>query len=411
MAETPRILVAPKDFPTLASGYGIIGKHLLPRLAARYGKENIILFAPVFNQAGMVKQWEGIKTLSGLKGDYGEDRMWEHYRREKCTMLLTIGDVFQFRVLPKAAQENPDFSWVAWAPMDYLYIPPAIMSVTHYAMYIVPFSLDSERRFIQAEANNTLPHIPLAVDPSIWRPRAPAEYAEAAKLAGFQDGALNLLIVQANQQRKYVRQQLEAIRLFRQLHPEVRVRLYYHTHIEGDRNALDDVEDTMLQDVTRMVDPYVLEQGGMPEEELALFFNAASIVLACAQEGWGLSITQAQASGRSAIVLVDGAGPEQLSFGVVVSPSAIDYYQRATKAVAQPVEICTAIEQIWREGVYFNQAAADQTHQRYNWDRVAEMWFRVVDKVHEDRERLSLYIPEPSGVLKQRAQNLKLLKP
>ncbi len=129
------------------------------------------------------------------------------------------------------------------------------------------------------------------------------------------------------------------------------------------------------------------------------------------QEGWGLSVTQAQAVGRPVIGLSEGAASEQILFGEVTSSGRVDYTARLTKAVPDPVGIAAAIDRIVEKGVFFSPETARLTAEKYNWDRIAERLIAVIDRVHAERESLSLYIPEPDERLKAPAAAVREVTP
>lgn len=413
MKPTPRILWNAKDSPTLPSGYGIIGKHLLPRLAARYGHDNIIIYAPVF-QRDEVREWQGMRILPGDRADYGEDMVLDHYRRNDCNMLLQVGDWFMLSVIPQLSAEN-QIVWVQYAPFDFAGFPEWAKAPIRSAKRIVPFSKQAERAFREAGlGDTTVPAIWIGLDTDIWKPLDRREYPSVMRSLGFSEDGYNILIVAANQNRKYVREMLEAIALFRQGYPDSNPRLYLHSHVRGDRQLDLDLSELGLNDITTLPELYTMALGGFPEEHMAIVFSCSDLVLNTVMEGFGLVHTQAQAVGAPVVFLADGAGPELVKWGVQVPSYSTDRSQQLSKPVAHPSQIATGIETMYLEyqkGNRRDQNAVDWVRGNFNWDTIAEQWYRVIDETMEIGYRNTWWIPKPSEGLVERSRRLVEVRP
>ena len=407
----PRILWNAKDFPLLPSGYGIIGLHLLPRLRDRYGAENIIIYAPVYQRDHKV-QWEGMLVVGGTEFGYGENLLLDHYRNYGCNLLLHVGDMWPLGILPDLAAQNLVL-WVSWCAVDWLGMPKNILNRIKPAHKLVPFSKYGEGALRRAGLTNVEPAIWIGLDTNIWRPTPREELAPMMGMLGFGWESFNILIVAANQERKRVREELEAIAMLRKLRPTANVRLYIHSLLLGERDLRADIDELGLGDIFVYPDQYIMGQGGIREEEMCMMYNCADIVLDCCMEGFGLSQTQAQACGVPVVCLSEGAGPELVVSGVEVPAAAVvtSAHQMA-QPVPDPVQIARALvdvcEMRQRQGMPLrSQAAVDFVQHNLSWDTIAQQWFGVIERCMADRERYCMDILEPAEWLGERANAIR----
>lgn len=392
------ILVNGKDDPDINSGYGIIGKHLYPRLGDYYGKENILIYAPVWTR-DTVKTWQGMKVLPGNEFSYGEALVIDHYERHGCNILLQIGDCWPLGILPDLAA-NDRLLWVQWIPVDWLGMPANILNRIRPAHKLIPFTDYGHEALSAAGLTNVGPRIWLGLDLDIWKPIPRAELNDAMQACRFTDETFNILIVGANQQRKSIREALEAIAVFRTVHPECSPRLYLHSPLMGDRDLTADLDELGLVDIECGPDPYTLTQGGFPEDQMAKIFNCADVVINVAMEGFGLAQTQAQACGVPVICLSVGAGPELVQFGWEVSCAGkLTAAHQMTVPIPDVVSIAGALEACWAQRQEAGQPlrsehAVKWVRQNLSWDGIAQQWIDVIDGVMEDRRRYCMDIPK-----------------
>ncbi len=405
---TPRILWNAKDDPRVPSGYGVIGKHLLPRLADRYGRKNVLIYAPVYNRDGL-GEFEGMVVLPGTKTEFEEPILLEHYRRYECTMLLQVGDWVQLRHVPEWAL-NDEILWVQWAPMDLLNVPQAMKDLLRIPIQIVPFTQYAHKRFVDMDLENVADPIWIGLDSSIWQPRDRSTMPKIMKSVGFTEDTFNVLIVQANQRRKYLQETFHGIAIFRRDNPDVKVRVYLHSAERAGETPLEpSLQEAGIHDVTKVAEEYTFVTGGFTEETLAMVFACADVVMDVAFEGFGLSLTQGQACGVPVIGLADGPGPELIKRGMLVEPSWIDYSMPYGRPVASPPAIAAALQQLYRSGTRRIDPPPEVA--LWDWDHVADQWFEIIDEVEKMRDRYTLTIPKPSPELKERAGRIKEISP
>ena len=406
----PRILWAGKDHPTLNSGYGIVNRYILPRLGDRYGRDNVLIYVPVY-QRDTVGEWEGMRVLPGREWGYGEEMILDHYKEYNCNLLITLGDVTPLGIIPDLAAQD-QVLWVAWAMVDWLGCPKNIFYRIKPAHKLVPASKYGENLLRKAGLTNVEKAIWLGLNTDLWKPYDRDRMPHLMQCLGFRYDTFNILIVAANQERKRVRHQMEAIRLFRKTRPDARVRLYLHSFLKGDRDLLADIDELEL-DICACSDQYAMLTGGFAEEKMVKMFSCADLVLNVCHEGFGFAQVQAQAVGCPVICLSEGAGPELVQFGIETPPATVAETgsHQMSQALPFPAAVAKAIEDLYDRRMTAgkplrSEAAIKWVQENLAWDKIAEQWYGVIDRCMEDRMRYSMDLPEPSPGLLGRAKNM-----
>jgi len=412
----PRILLNCKDAFYVASGYGNVARNLTPRLADYFGKDNVLLYSPVYNRE-RIEDWNGIKVLPGTSFGFEDPILLEHYKRYDCSILLQVGDWFMLKQVPEWAQRD-QIVWVMWAPFDFLNFPDPVREVIKYAARVVPFCQYAERRFREAGLENVGEAIWLGLDPLIWKPMQREKLPVVMSSLGFREDTFNMIFVQANQLRKYWREQLEGIKLFREYLKSqgdpTEVRMYLHTDLDGragERNLQLDLKELGLDDCALAPDPYAMACGGLTDLEMAAVFNCADVAMDALYEGFGYSMVQANAVGTPVIYLDDGPGPELAQYGVGVPVHHLDRDMPPVKPVAEPVAIANALMAIyeaWRKPGTppAREKGIRWVRENLDWDIIAEQWIKTLLDVAAQAERYSYYQPQPSKRLVKKARQI-----
>jgi len=397
----PRILVCPKDHPELSSGYGIMTHHLLPRLAAHYGKDSLFVLAPV-PQALYVGEYQGMKVLPGPRQDWGEDIMLQHYHQYECNMLLHIGDVWPLGPLTDWARAG-EVHWVSWMAVDWMGMPKNILYRIDAAHWLVPFSRYGENSLRKTGLTNVGEAIWIGLDLDIWRPLSPEVVAREGPRFGYVDSpdVLNILIVGANQERKGILQQLEGIALWHK-RTNHKFHLYLHSMARGERDFLADLDELGIRSFVRMPDPYILESGGFPEQDMVVPFCCADLLLNVCQEGFGMSVAQAQAVGLPVVILSESACTEFTVYGWETPPGDVFVTgaNQHRSAVPNPAAIAAVLDEaaeMKKAGkLQRSQKAIDYIRKNMSWDLIAQKWIKTIDSCMERYEASCPVPPLPA---------------
>ena len=405
-----KILYNAKDHPSISSGYGIITRYLTPLLGRRYGKKRIFLHCPVY-QKGSQSEYEGMVVLPGGKFDFDEDVCLMHYQEIGADMLIMVGDVWPIcqSVIPKAAAEDKIY-WIQWCAFDFLPpFPDYVLEGLRHCHKIVPFSKWGETLLREQGFTNVTQAIWPGLNTELWKPYSRDAFPKTAKSLGFEPDAYNILICAANQGRKYYPEHFEGIRIFREKHPEVKLRLYVHSQPRADRDLLADFNYFKLGDITRLPDEYTLMCGNYSEWDMVRVFASADVCLSAALEGFGYATVQAQAVGVPVIALNYGVSQELVHSGTLVPVKDWDMQMGNLKKVVPSEEgIAKALEEIWMRGPDRTRWAkgAQWIQENLSWEKIAQEWYRVIDECAAEKMKGCVTIPEPSPLLDRKAQKV-----
>ena len=126
-----RILYSSNAFWS-ASGYGVQGRSLLPRLAELPevgGRDNIAMFAWYGLQGG-VHNVEGFRVYPAGVDPYGNDIIGAHARDFVANVVITLIDVW---VLQQTAQKVAPAKWLPYLPIDHDPVPQRFLGALQSA--------------------------------------------------------------------------------------------------------------------------------------------------------------------------------------------------------------------------------------------------------------------------------------
>lgn len=383
----------------------MVGKHLLPRFARQYGADNIVIMAPVYVR-DFTTEWEGMQVLPGINWDYSEEMVKSHWDNHHPSFYLQVGDWYMLKQVPQLAAQN-QILWAQWSPYDFLRVPQGVVDNTlKYAWKVVPWGRYAEEKLRAHGLTNVTPPIPLGVETQLWQPLDRHRFPQVMGSLGFKETAYNILIIGANQRRKYWFEQLTGVGLYAKAHPEVEVRLYFHTHMQtgGEADMALILEECGLGKSWVGPDAYTLACGGYSEEQLVMMVNCADVVLSATLEGFGLVQAQSQACGVPVITLSTGVGQEIVQYGAEVGMQGADYAAALTKPIPSPLNVADALDALYPLRGQRSSLAVEHIRKHYSWDVVADQWFALIEQMMFERERDSLYVPtEPGSLLLEKA--------
>ncbi|MDP3732537.1 MAG: hypothetical protein Q8R31_05930 [Candidatus Omnitrophota bacterium] len=405
MKNIPNIIFSSKDDPRISSGYGVIAKYLAPLLADRYGRDKFYLYCPVY-QRDHTGVYKGIRILPGVEFGYDDQTLLAHAQRLHNPIILQIGDIWPLNFLPDAAARN-DVMWIQYLMCDFLGFPEILKQRLKYIYNIVPSSKWGEKLLRENNFTNVQRAIWCGLDIDLWKPLDRKDLPETMRSLGFtyEPESLNIMVVAANQERKGIRQTLEAIGIFKTAHPDITTRLYMHTMAKGERDLLLEATELGIQDLMVIPDFYKILTGGVEESELVRAFNCADVVMNCCLDGFGFAHIHSQAVGVPCIYYEHGAGPELVVSGIKIPAFASKTYPNQNmQSEPNPFDIANALHEVMQKkkqkGILRSEKAQQFVRENLDWKtHIAPQWYEVLDKAIADYDRYCWTIPEISQKL------------
>ncbi len=375
--------------PWCATGYGVQGKHLVPRLRA-LGHE--LAYFAFYGLAGGVLQADGVPIFPMGVKPWGEDILPAHMRAFGGHVLITLMDVWVTDFFGRMAQEH-GWAWCPWTPIDQEPVPYLVLERLEGAHTVLPYARFGVEELRKAGVTNVR-YIPHGVDTKVFRP---GDQREARRKLGLPEDAFIIGMVAANKgypPRKCFPEQLLAFARFKRKHPEA--LLYLHTlktdahggvrfdHLL-DRLGLREGEDVIFSDQYR----YVL---GYPEAWMADLYRCFDVLsLASMGEGFGIPLIEAQACGVPVVTANNSAMTELTFSGICVRKQHPLWTPLGSWAyLPDPDEIYEAYEALYEElhdeelAAHLREMAVEGAR-RFDWDRVVEEhWAPFLSELEAD---------------------------
>lgn len=393
-----RMLYASNAF-WAASGYGVQGRSLLPRLAELPefgGRRSIAMFA-WYGLLGGMHRVDDFDIYPAFDDPYGNDVIGAHARDFGANIVVSLIDVW---VMQQAAERVKPALWLPWLPIDHDPVPQRYLDSLAGAYLPLTYSKWGHKLLKQAGVYNR--YIPHGVETDVYRVLPDDDRLAEFKrdLCGF-DGAHLTLMVAANKgypDRKAFQVQLRAWADFAKDKPHA--RLYIHTDMTTAHGGIDFL--ALIRSLGTkpgsviFPDRYRLRLG-FPPEYLSVLYNAADAYLgASMSEGFGIPLIEAQGCGTPVVTTDFSAMPELVRRGIAVAPrDTVWTPMNSWQAWPDHEGITAALEALhgeWLEGDKGHSdamrsarfAAQDSIHQEYDWDAIVrDQWQPLISDLAE----------------------------
>ena len=317
-------LLYSSNAPWAASGYGVQGRSLLPRLAElpEFGsREAISIFAWYGLQGGQFDV-DGFKVFPAGVDAYGNDVIGAHTRQAQANIVITLIDVW---VLQQTAERIAPALWLPWLPIDHDPVPQRFLDALAGAYIPLTYSKWGQETLRKAGvANHYIPH---GIEPTVFRVAEDEGAVRAWRQETFPDVEHLTVMVAANKgfpDRKAFQVQMRAWAAFAKDKPGA--KLYIHTEAGTRYGGVDLPALARALGVEVGVifpEPYAYYLG-FPAEWLGMLYNAADVLLgASMSEGFGIPLIEAQACGCPVVTTDASAMPELVRWGMKVAPADV----------------------------------------------------------------------------------------
>lgn len=272
---------------------------------------------------GGVLNFNGIPILPMGMDHYGNDIVEAHADYFKADIVISLMDVWVLHEYGKKKMR-----WIPYMPIDHDPIPEKIITALDGAYKIVSYSKYGKKALDAVGIQNT--YIPHGVDCDTFQP---ADKRTAKENLKFDPGAFIVGMVAANKgipSRKCFPENLTALSVFKQRHPDRKVHLYLHT-FEGPQQTGLDLNKLLVElkfqpDEVTFCNQYKYICGMMDESYMANAYNAMDVLLAASMsEGFGIPLIEAQACGTP-VITGDYTSMPELVFAGYKVPAAQKFW-------------------------------------------------------------------------------------
>lgn len=373
------------DAVWLNTGYATVTRHLLPYLA---GEHEVVLlpFAGTV-QGGFSREVMGVDILPGLSSIH-DIKYW--YVEKQCDVAVILKDPY---AVP-GIQNLPVFH-IMYSPVAEEPVPREWLDITSNAVRIwIPSRWGLEQYVKSGGDRGKVRYLPHGVSTETFKPLdMPREQLRAKLNPRFADVDVVIGIVAVNRARKLIPNQLEAVKVFMEQNPDLRVGVYLHTSIAPDGPHggwfLDQVVKTMGLTGKVVFPEQHYYRLGFSESEMNLVYNACDTVLNMSTEGFGIVQLEAQSAGCPVVSLEHGAGPELNFLGLNCRVVAKHYTIRGSWwGIPDPHHAAELIEKALS---YDREKIAVELHEKarkYDWSIIAEDTLKLLE------EATSEYMPQ-----------------
>lgn len=399
---TARLLWSSNAF-WCASGYGVQGKSLLPRLAELpvfggepgniVGRQNIAMFAWYGLQGG-VHNVEGFRIYPGIGDPYGNDVIGRHTKEFGANIVVTLIDAWVNRDIAKSIAPA---LYCPYLPIDHDPIPEAVLKGIEGAHMPISYAKWGRDMLTKAGVKNT--YVPHGVEADIYKvlPREEVRGFRRENLLLDEDAHLTIMVAanKGTPDRKWFQGQLRAWADFAKDKPHARMYIHTdHTTFHGGIDFPRMLAQLGIGERVIFPDRYHLHMG-LPQPYMALVFNAADTYMgASMSEGFGIPLIESQACGTPVVTTNFSAMPELVRWGEIVDVA--DYVwtpMNAYQAWPSVSDMTAKLNKLYAEWeaaggdwpIERREATSKAIHDEYSWDAVVrDYWAPLMTKLADE---------------------------
>lgn len=301
--------------PWAGTGYGQQTKLLLHALHEATTHEPTCFCFYGLNGGSI--EYDGYQCLPNSDYEtWGNDVIKAHIERSRAEAVVTLMDLF---VLDTTIWDKLDVPWLAWVPIDSEGLGDVTLDRLKIVNYPIPMSHFGAMQMQDhdVEPSTVIYH---AVDTDVF---VPLDKDESRDLLGLDPDAFVVGMVMANKSdRKQYPLQLEAVKIWADKNPDVKVQVYLHTEPTAAMGGWDMrslAKRVGLSGRVFSTNQYDTSVVPMNSSMMARIFNSFDVLMnASSGEGFGIPIVEAQACGVPVITHNVTAMPELTHYGYCV---------------------------------------------------------------------------------------------
>lgn len=365
--------------PWVPTGYGVQGRHLIPRLQ-KLGHQ--VAYFAFYGLQGGALDLNGIPVLPLGYKPWGEDILPAHMKSFKAQVHLSLMDVWVTEHYGTLAKKY-GWIWLPWTPIDQKPVPQIVVERLEGAHTVLPYSKFGENQLRLSGVTNTQ-YLPHGVETTLF---CPGDKDTSRRNTGLPVDRFIIGMVAANKgypSRKCYPEQLLAFSLFRRTHPDA--LLYLHTLRTSEHGGLD--FDPLLQNLglddgsVIFADQYRYTLGYSEEVMSDLYRSFDFLSLTSMGEGFGLPLIEAQACGTP-VVTSNNTAMTELCFGGLLVKEQYPFWTPLNawamipdyKAVANAYEeMFDRLQDPFKASVLALEARTGALE--FDWDKVVEEFWK-----------------------------------
>lgn len=390
------------------SGYGVSMRNLLPRLKARGYNIGIQVN---WGYEGTPMDVDGI-AMYGQGGGLSEYETAQVWLKQNYDVLITLYDAFVFETLKNLVRQH-QIPWVGQVMFDHQHLYPWMRDKLDAMSWIVSVSDYGMDQLRQAGYQN-ISKIPLGVDTKVFKSiigesdgKVTFTKEQLKREMGFPEDCVLIGIFKMNKgTRTGYPYMLEAVKIFMDNNPDLKVRLYTHTTLDRpDGFPLPRLLDYLgLTDLTRTPERFRYFHG-YSTLQMAKIYNTMDVTLNCGlSEGFGLPIAESLACGVPVVAgdysampeLVQPVTPELLVPAIVGwwEPLLVEYWIPDKYKIAECLE-----KAISRDPEKDRKTLPLHIREKYDWDTIVNQWVQLLDMLPAYMDSKCINVPKPATEL------------
>lgn len=357
--------------PWAVSGYGLVTRELVPRIA-KEGHEVII--ATKHPHTGCVK-WNGFDVINGMDIEF-INRMVESGEIDYIISLVD-NHILQKNLV----------NWISYCPFDTEELPSSIERYLKDIKLLIALTRHGQEEFKKAGYDSF--YAPHGVDSEIYKPQEESREYNRKSLGWEDNFVIGTVGVNYPDDRKNFVNLMWAFKVLHERHPETILYMATNHQSDGRSYPIPLIAQSLgIMDCVSLTSDDEYNRGKVTSDIIANRYRAMDVMcLPTKGEGFGLPLIEAQACGVPIITTNASTGPELLKGGWLIDVGKYEweYSNKAWRAHVGVESILESLEKAytaWRDGsirdIGLKASAIIRTI--YDWDFIFNTYWKPILK-------------------------------